>query len=82
MNCELKYAWQEVVVDAFLAPPSDLGIKIDEAERTISARIRESEIDFAERMALDDALRMLRVLTTEARLQQAEYNQGEEQKIA
>ena len=82
MNCELKYAWQEVVVDAFLAPPSDLSIKIDEAERTISARIRESEIDFAERMALDDALRMLRVLTSEARLQQAEYNQGEEQKIA
>jgi hypothetical protein len=82
MNCELKYAWQEVVVDAFLAPPSDLSIKIDEAERTISARIRESEIDFAERMALDDAQRMLRVLTAEARLQQAEYKQVEEQKIA
>jgi hypothetical protein len=82
MNCELKYAWQEVVVDAFLAPASDLSIKIDEAEQTIAARIRESEIDFAERMALDDALRMLRVLTSETRLQQAEYNQGEEQKIA
>ena len=82
MDCGLKYAWQEVVVEAFLAPPSDLSIKINEAERTISARIRESEIDFAERMALDDALRMLRVLTSEARLQQAEYNQGEEQKIA
>lgn len=82
MNCELKYAWQEVVVDAFLASPSHLTVKINEAEQTISARIRESEIDFAERMALDDALRMLRVLTSEARLQQAEYNQGEEQKIA
>ena len=82
MNCGLRYPWQEVVVEAFLAPPGDLSIKINEAERTISARIRESEIDFAERMALDDALRMLRVLTSEARLQQAEYNQGEEQKIA
>ena len=82
MDCGLKYPWQEVVVEAFLAPPSDLSIKIDEAERAISARVRESEIDFAERMALDDALRMLRVLTSEARLQQAEYNQGEEQKIA
>ena len=82
MDCGLKYPWQEVVVEAFLAPPSDLSIKINEAEQTISARIRESEIDFAERMALDDALRMLRVLTSEARLQQAEYNQGEEQKIA
>jgi len=82
MDCGLKYPWQEVVVEAFLAPPSDLSIKIDEAERTISARIRESEIDFAERMALDDALRMLRVLISEARLQQVEYKQGEEQKIA
>jgi len=82
MNCELKYAWQEVVVEAFLAPPSDLSIKINEAERTISARVRESEIDFAERMALDDALRMLRVLTSEARLHQAEYEQSEEKKIA
>jgi hypothetical protein len=33
-------------------------------------------------MALDDALRMLRVLISEARLQQVEYKQGEEQKIA
>jgi hypothetical protein len=82
MNCELKYAWQEAVVEAFLASPSDLTVKINEAERTISARIRESEIDSAERMALDDALRMLRVLISEARLQQVEYRQGEEQKIA
>ena len=82
MDCGLKYAWQEVVVEAFLAPPSDLSIKINEAERAISDRLRESEIDFAERMALDDAQRMLRVLTAEARLQQAEYKQVEEQKIA
>ena len=82
MDCGLKYAWQEVVVEAFLAPPSDLSIKINEAERAISDRVRESEIDFSERMALDDALRMLRVLTSEARLQQVEYKQGEEQKIA
>ena len=82
VDFSLKYPWQAVIVEAFLAPPSDLSIKIDEAERAISARVRESEIDFAERMALDDALRMLRVLTSEARLQQVEYKQGEEQKIA
>jgi hypothetical protein len=79
MDCELKYAWQEAVLDAFLAPPSELITKINVAERTISARMIESEIDFAERMALDDALRMLRVLISEARLQQAEYNQDEKQ---
>jgi len=78
----LKYPWQAVILEAFLATPSDLSIKINEAERAISDRVRESEIDFSERMALDDALRMLRVLTSEARLQQVEYKQGEEQKIA
>jgi hypothetical protein len=78
----LKYPWQAVILEAFLATPSDLSIKINEAERAISDRVREPEIDFSERMALDDALRMLRVLTSEARLQQVEYKQGEEQKIA
>jgi hypothetical protein len=50
----LKYPWQAVIMEAFLAPPADLSIKISVAEQTISARIRESEIDFSERMALDD----------------------------
>ena len=82
MDGGLKYAWQEVVLDAFLASPSDLITKINVAERTISARIGESEIDFAERMALDDALRMLRVLISETTLQQDEYKQDETRKLA
>ena len=78
----LKYPWQAVIVDAFLAAPSDLSTKINAAEQTISGRIREAEIDFAERMALDDALRMLRVLISEAKRNPADYNQGREKQIA
>lgn len=74
MDCEPKYPWQETVLDAFLSPPSDLGAKINVAERAISARISELDIDFAERMALDDALRMLRVLVSETNATEAKAN--------
>jgi hypothetical protein len=74
----LKYPWQAVIVDAFLASPSDLSIKINVAEQTIAARVKQSEIDFSERIALDDALRMLRVLMSETKAQAAEYSQGEQ----
>jgi hypothetical protein len=72
----LKYPWQAVIVDAFLASPSDLSVKINVAEQTISGRIKESEIEFSERMALDDALRMLRVLISETKAQAAEYSRA------
>ena len=75
----LKYPWQAVIVDAFLASPSDLSIKIKVAEQTIAARGKQSEIDFSERIALDDALRMLRVLMSETKGQAAEYSRGEQQ---
>jgi len=75
----LKYPWQAVIVDAFLASPNDLSIKIDVAEGTISARVNESGIDFAERMALDDALRMLRVLMTETKAEETEYSRSSTQ---
>ncbi len=73
MDYALKYPWQEVIVEAFIASPADLGAKINEAERTISARIREPQIDFPERVALDDALRMLRVLMSETKAEEAEH---------
>jgi hypothetical protein len=73
MDCGIKYWWQEVVVDAFRSDPSDLSMRINVAERTISARIKESEIDFSERMALSDALRMLRVLISETEARRAEH---------
>ena len=79
MDYGLKYPWQEVVVAAFIAAPADLGIKIKEAERTISARMSEPQIDSSERMALDDALRMLRVLMTETKAEEAEQNRSRTQ---
>jgi hypothetical protein len=74
MDCELKYPWQEVVVEALIAPPAELSAKINVAERSISARIRESQLDFSERMALDDALRILRVLVSETKAREAEHS--------
>ena len=79
MDYGLKYPWQEAVVEAFIASPADLGAKINEAERTISVRIKEPQIDFAERMALDDALRMLRVLMTETKAEEAKHSRSRTQ---
>jgi hypothetical protein len=79
MDYGLKYPWQEVVVAAFIAAPADLGIKIKEAERTITARISEPQLDFSERMALDDALRMLRVLMSETKAEEAEHSRSRNQ---
>jgi hypothetical protein len=79
MDYGLKYPWQEVVVEAFIAASADLGIKIKEAERTISARMSEPQIDSSERMALDDALRMLRVLMTETKAEEAEQSRSRTQ---
>lgn len=79
MDYGLKYPWQEAVVAAFIATPADLGAKINEAERTIAARISEPQIDFSERMALDDALRMLRVLMSETKAEEAEHSRSRNQ---
>jgi hypothetical protein len=63
---ELKYPWQQFLMDAFLALPESLPAKINIAERAIAARFLErNEPDVDERLALDDALRALRVLMGE-----------------
>ena len=68
MGDKIKYPWQQAVVDAFLAAPGNLPAKINIAERAISARLSKSgDLDVAERIALNDALRSLQVLITEAR---------------
>jgi hypothetical protein len=68
MDDKIKYPWQQAVVDSFLAAPADLSAKINIAERAISARMAESEdLDFDERIALNDALRALRILISESR---------------
>lgn len=79
MEYGLKYAWQEVVVEAFLASPPDLSTKINKAERAISARLIENDLDFAEQTALDDALRMLRVLISETKATEAEHSRNRTQ---
>ena len=79
MDYGLKYPWQEALVEAFIASPADLGTKINEAEQAIAARISEPQIGFSERMALDDALRMLRVLMTETKAEEAEQSRSRTQ---
>jgi hypothetical protein len=59
----IKYPWQQAVLDAFLASPADLADKIYIAERAIMARLKAPEkISAAEHLALEDALRSLKML--------------------
>ena len=64
---EVKYPWQQLVLDAFLEfRPDALPLKINAAERAIAARLREPNLpDLEEATALRDALRSLRVLFPE-----------------
>jgi hypothetical protein len=61
---ELKYPWQQFVMDAFMElQPDSLPAKINAAERAISARLCEPNTpDIEESTALRDAPRSLRVL--------------------
>jgi hypothetical protein len=68
MNDEIKYPWQQALLDAFIASSESLPGKIDLAERAIAARISTGhQLELAERIALDDALRALRLLAAETR---------------
>ena len=75
----IKYPWQQTVVDAFLAKPAELGAKINMAELAILARLKQiHSVDFAERIALEDALRALRVLIAEAKADDASRRKEED----
>ncbi len=79
----MEYPWQQTVVDAFLAPPAELGAKINIAERAITARLKGPEkISPAEHLALEDALRSLRVLIADLKAQGDAQSQsdGDEEK--
>jgi hypothetical protein len=66
----IQYPWQQTVVDAFLASPAELAGKIYIAERAIMARLKAPEkISPAEYLALEDALRTLRVLIADLKSQ-------------
>jgi hypothetical protein len=65
---EIRYQWQQQLLDAFLSPVRDLSQKIAIAEGAIAARLQESrQTDPAEQMALRDALRALKVLIAETK---------------
>lgn len=63
-----KYSWQQFVLDAFTEfRPELLPLKVNAAERAISARLCEpNPPDTEESTAIRDALRSLRLLFPEA----------------
>jgi len=68
MSDEIRYSWQQSVLDAFLAPRDFLPPKVNIAEQAIAARLTDpQQTDLTERIALNDALRALRVLLQEAK---------------
>jgi hypothetical protein len=83
MDDQIKYSWQQTVVDAFLSLPRELSERVAIAEQAISARLKTShELDFSERIALDDARRALRILASETNFPAGKYGQGGQKKIA
>ena len=80
---QIRYPWQQTLVDAFLSPPQELSERVTIAQQTILARLKKShELELSERIALDDGLRALRVLASEANFAPGEYGQGGQRKIA
>jgi hypothetical protein len=59
----MKYPWQRLVSECFMARAEDLPHKINAAERAISSRLSQPDIPpLDERIALKGALRALRDL--------------------
>ena len=77
----IEYSWQQTLVDAFLASPAELARKINIAERAIMTRLKGPEkISPAEHLALEDALRSLRVLIADLKSQGNAQSHGDEDK--
>jgi len=66
-NC--KYSWQQAVADAFQSPPENLPLKVNAAQRAISARLcklcSKTPPDLNEQIAIREALQSLRSLLPE-----------------
>jgi hypothetical protein len=78
-----KYAWQRTVLDAFLSPPQETPIKVSIAERAIQDRMKElTNMDHPERAALEDARRMLQVLSGDTSLNGRNSVPADERKTA
>jgi len=66
MNDETKYPWQQPILEAFLASPEALPLKVNVAEKAIAARLVDArKPDLEEQLALNDGLQTLRVLLAE-----------------
>lgn len=78
-NNHIEYPWQQMLLDAFLAKPEDLGRKINLAERAILARLKgPAQINPAEHLALEDALRSLKVLIADVKAYENAQSDGDE----
>lgn len=65
-NPNLRYAWQQAVLDAFESSPDSLPLKVNAAQRAISARLTDpTPADLDERIAIREALLSLRALLPE-----------------
>jgi hypothetical protein len=83
MEIPIKYAWQRAVLDAFLSPPHETPIKLSIAERAIQDRLKElTNMDRPERAALEDARRMLQVLSCDTSLNGRNPAPADERKTA
>jgi hypothetical protein len=76
-----EYSWQQTLLDAFLASPAELAGKINIAERAIMTRLKGPEkISTAEHLAMEDALRSLKVLIADLKSQGNAQSDGDEGK--
>jgi len=76
------YAWEQAVVDAFRAYTEDLPLKVNAAERAISARLTESiPVDIQEHIAIREALDSLHALLP-TRANETKQQSGEMTKTA
>lgn len=73
-----KYAWQQAVWDAFQAAPENLPLKVNVAQRAISARLCDkTPTDIDEQIAIHEALHSLSALLPEPNPKHSSENQPE-----
>ena len=67
LNPNLKYPWQQIVLEAFTElRPECLALKVNAAQKVISARLcNETPTNLDEQLAIRDALQSLRGLLTQ-----------------
>ncbi len=81
---DLKYPWQQLVLDAFREPhPENVMLKINVAERAISERLVDpNPFELAERLAIGEALLSLRRLLAQVRAGFTDEEPQSEESIA